>query len=124
MVAATRARRRKTLADGSVPERVIQAQILDWLKDSGVLHWRANSGIAFTGHRRIFLGPDGMPDIVLLAPPNGKFVGLEVKSKNGSVRKDQVAFAKKISDVGGMYFIVRSLTDAKAATAQALGALS
>lgn len=111
------------LKDGSVPEKVIQKQILDWLRDTGLLHWRANSGVLFYHGRRIFLGPDGMPDIVVIAPPTGRFVGLEVKSANGRLRKDQVVFAKSMTDSGALFFVVRSLNDAKAATAQAMGKL-
>lgn len=111
------------LKDGSVPEKVIQKQILDWLKETGLLHWRANSGELFYHGRRIFLGPDGIPDIVMIVPPKGRFVGLEVKSSKGRLRKDQVAFAKTMADNGALFFVVRSLNDAKAATAEALGKL-
>ncbi len=113
--------RRKLLKDGSVPEKYIQASILNWLKTTGYQFWRANSGTVWVHGRRVFLGPDGMPDIVVIIPPKGIFLGLEVKSKNGKVRKDQIEFAKKLTEAGGLYSIVRSLSDAQAATAEAVG---
>ena len=116
-----RKRKGKTLKDGSPAEATIQRAILDWLEETGLLHWRSNSGVAWAHGRKLFLGPDGMPDITVLVHPGARYVGLEVKSANGKVSKDQVAFAKKLTDAGGLYFVVRSLADAKNSIAAALG---
>ena len=83
--------------------------------------WRSNSGSLFLHGRHINLGPIGCADISVIAPPFGRFVGLEVKSEKGTIRKDQVTYAAGLTNQGGLYFIVRSLTDAKAAVASALG---
>jgi hypothetical protein len=117
----TRKPRKTTLKDGSTKESVIQAAILRWLKSTGLMFWRANSGSLFLHGRHINLGPLGCADISVVVPPMGRFVGLEVKSANGKVRKDQVTYAAGLTAQGGLYFIVRSVQDAKNAIAQALG---
>ena len=71
--------------------------------------------------RHINLGPLGCADISLVLPTHGTFVGLEVKSKNGKVRKEQIAYAAGLTAMGGKYYIVRSVQDAKNAVAECLG---
>lgn len=111
---------KKLLKDGTLPESVIQGEILNWLETTGLLYWRQNAGYTFAAGRRIYLGPDGISDIVVVLPPNGRFVGLEVKSANGSIRPDQKLFANKIQKSGGAYHIVRTLEQAKAAVLKEL----
>lgn len=117
----TKKPRSRLLKDGSVKESVIQADILRWLKSTGLMFWRSNSGSLFLRGRHINLGPLGCADISLVLPTHGTFVGLEVKSANGKVRKDQLLYAKVLTANGGKYFIVRSVEDAKNAVAQCLG---
>jgi hypothetical protein len=103
----------RVLKDGSVPESTIQAGILRWLATTGLIHWRQMAGTIKRGRIRITLGPNGIPDILLLLPPSGRLVGLEVKSAKGRQRKDQKEFQALMEASGGLYFIVRSLTDAR-----------
>jgi hypothetical protein len=116
-----RYQREKRLKDGSRPEKYIQREILEWLKETGLLFWRQNSGTVFTGHRRVLLGDEGLPDIVCIVPPSGRLVGLEVKSANGKVRRCQKEFATRIREAGGLYFIVRTLAQAMEAVATSIG---
>jgi len=102
-------------------ESSIQWSILKWLETTGLLHWRANSGEVFVHGRRITLGPDGCPDVIVLVPPTGHFMGLEVKSAKGSVRSEQVAFAKRLNDCGASYYVVRTLDEARNAVAKEMG---
>lgn len=113
--------RSRFLKDGSVKESVIQADIMAWLKTTGLMFWRSNSGSLFLRGRHINLGPLGCADISMVVHPTGRFVGLEVKSKRGKIRKDQVAYAEGLTKQGGLYFIVRSVDDAKRAVAMCLG---
>ncbi len=113
--------RRARLADGSVPERVIQSQILSWLKDSGVLHWRQQSGTVFLGRRSIRMGPEGLPDIVVIVPPGGRLLGLEVKSANGTLRPSQKAFKELAEASGAAFHVVRTLTQAQDTVAKYMG---
>ena len=116
--------RKLLLKDGSVKESVIQADILRWLKTTGLMFWRSNSGSLFLRGRHINLGPLGCADISVVVPPLGRFVGMEVKSANGKIRKDQVTYAAGLTQQGGLYFIVRSVQDAMDAIAQCLGEAS
>lgn len=110
----------KRLKDGSEAESTIQARILRWLETTGLLHWRQNSGDLFRYGRRITLGPEGIPDIVVVIPPGGTFLGLEVKSAKGVLKKGQKAFRERLTAAGGMYTVVRSLTEARASVSMAL----
>lgn len=113
--------RSRLLKDGTVKESIIQAEILAWLKTTGLMAWRANSGSLFLHGRHINLGPLGCADISVVVPPCGRFVGLEVKSAKGRIRKEQITYAAGLTACGGLYFIVRSVQEAKDAIAQALG---
>ncbi len=121
MAQTAKARRPRRLADGSVPERVIQAQILDWLKDSNVLHWRQQSGTVFLGRRSIRMGPEGLPDIVVIVPPGGRLLGLEVKSAKGTLRPSQVAFKALAEASGAAFHVVRTLSQAQDTVALYMG---
>lgn len=116
-----RSKPKQTLKDGSVPEKYIQAQILAWLESAGLLHWRANSGFVHVHGRRISLGPEGISDVVVIIPPTGRFLGLEIKSEHGKVRPVQKLFKARVEAVGGYYKIVRTLAQAMDAVASAVG---
>lgn len=116
-----RARCAPKLKDGTEPEKFIQKRILDWLKETGLIYWRQNSGTVFVGKRVVKLGEGGLPDIVIVVPPGGRILGLEVKSANGKLRPAQVVFRDGLRENGGYYFVVRSLEDAKDAVAVAIG---
>lgn len=109
------------LKDGSIAEKVIQKQILRWLGTTGLLHWRQNSGKVPVRGRMIRLGPDGISDIVVIVPPNGRMLGLEVKSARGVLRKAQRLFRARLEASGGIYMVVRSVPEAMGAVAQAIG---
>lgn len=109
------------LKDGTVKESVTQAAILKWLKSTGLMFWRSNSGSLFLRGRHINLGPLGCADISVVVPPAGRFVGLEVKSAKGRIRGDQLTYSEYLTKQGGAYFIVRSVQDAKDAIAQVMG---
>lgn len=115
----SQARKKLKLKPRVKPEKVIQREILKWLEKTNILHWRQNSGALFVGTpgkggRLVTLGTAGLPDIILVVPPGGRFVGLEVKSAIGSLRPAQKEFQKKLESAGGSYHVVRSLLDAKA----------
>ena len=119
--AGTKRPRGKFLKSGEVKEAFIQAEILAWLRTTGLMHWRSNSGSLFLHGRHINLGPLGCADISLVLPTHGTFVGMEVKSAKGAIRKDQITYAKGLTDQGGKYYIVRSLAEAMGAVAECLG---
>ncbi len=114
-------RKPKTLSDGTVPEAVIQKAILSWLSDANILHWRQQSGVIHMGPYRINMGIKGLPDIVVIVPPNGHLLGLEVKSQNGALRPSQIALRARLEAAGGTYVVVRSVREAADAVAKVYG---
>lgn len=101
-------------------EKEIQASILDYLKYRKGFFWRNNSG-AFVGERhgkkRFFrFGLKGSADIIGLVPPDGKFIAIEVKSKNGNQSPDQRLFQEQIEQNGGIFVLARSVQDVIEAT--------
>ena len=53
----------------------------------------------------------GVPDIILVKQPSGRFVGLEVKTTRGKLSPEQIEFQKGSEKAGGVYFVVRSIDD-------------
>lgn len=83
-----------------IPEREITAQIRSVLKTFGVFHWKVWQGLGST---------PGVPDIVGIF--NGKFLGIEVKAKNGKVSPHQQRFLDNINANGGIGFVAYSAED-------------
>ena len=133
----------KTPSKKPLTEKQIQNMIiryLEWRKD--IFFWRQNSG-SFTEKAKSVLSKiinstpglssaikarivgsfyrqighydcasvKGLPDIIVIQ--NGKFIGLEVKTKTGRQRETQKKVQSKIERVGGEYYIVRSVDDVK-----------
>ncbi|MCH7740226.1 MAG: VRR-NUC domain-containing protein, partial [Chloroflexi bacterium] len=51
-----------------------------------------------------------------LPPAYGRhstFLAIEVKSKKGVIRKEQILFIKAVKDAGGIAFIARSIEDVR-----------
>ena len=89
-------------------ETEIQSQILTYLSFMGVEAWRNNVG------RRggIRFGVKGMPDIEGCLP-DGRYLGIEVKTAKGKLSEDQVRFHKRILRNNGVIFVARSLDEAR-----------
>ena len=90
-------------------EGKIQKKIIDYINDNLGIAWRNNSGILKIGVRWIHLAPKGSPDIV--ACIEGKFIGIECKTKKGKVEAHQIEFGERIARAGGQYIIARSLEE-------------
>jgi hypothetical protein len=97
-------------------ESAILAQILDYLKIRGVLHWRQNSGafaLAAQGHtkRRFFrAGAPGISDVIGVLP-GGRFLAIEVKREGEYPTDAQLAFMTNVNDAGGLAFVARSVEE-------------
>lgn len=97
----------------------IQKPILEYLTLRGIFHYRQNTG-AFKredGHFYRF-GATGSPDIICVI--NGRYIGLEMKTPIGKQSEHQKAFQEKLSEAGGIYFLVRSFDEAVEAIEDAL----
>ena len=54
----------------------------------------------------------GLPDILLILPPTGKLIGLEVKAPTSSrISSDQRERKKEFEELGATYEVVRSVQD-------------
>lgn len=89
-------------------ESDLQTQILEWLLWRGYYAWRQNN---LAPMNRKFRGMRGLPDIIVILPPNGQFVGIEVKSGRGIQSKHQEIFQKNLEKLGGIYILAKSLKD-------------
>lgn len=74
----------------------------------------------FDPARRVFRKPSGVghkagvPDIEVVSAPNGFYIGFECKA-NTSQSEAQKDIQRRVEEVGGRYFVVRSVDDVKKA---------
>ena len=64
------------------------------------------------GHK--LYGVKGQGDLLGVGP-GGLYFEFEVKTDQGQLRPEQVQHAAKVRDLGGYYFVVRDLPEARAA---------
>lgn len=88
-------------------ESDIQTEILEWLLWRGFFVWR-NNNLAAPGRK--FRGLYGTPDIIGILP-DGRFLGIEVKSKKGKQSVYQATFQERCEDLGGLYILAYNLKD-------------
>lgn len=89
-------------------ESEIQAQVLNYLDTQRhrIYAWRNQTGQL----GRIRFGCPGSADIIAVMAP-GLFVGIEVKTPEGKQSPGQKAWAKRVENLGGLYWLVRSVED-------------
>lgn len=97
-------------------ESVEEFAILKYLSELGIgFFWKNVSGGFHDGHSfRKHANPfaiRGVADIVGIV--GGKFIGLEVKTKTGSVSDYQKAWLKKAQHHGGLVGVVRSVEETR-----------
>lgn len=94
----------------ATPEGKIQLEILKYLRSHGVFCFR-NQPSTYNHKLGIYQSNPyvmkGTPDIIAII--NGKFVGIEVKTKTGKMSADQVLFKKRLEANGGVYVLARSV---------------
>lgn len=95
-------------------EQAIQDSIRVALAEHGYIVFRANVGKVKTADGRFFDAglPVGFPDLFGYKPDNGKIFFIEVKTKTGRRRKDQVLFANGLRDKNVIYGVARSADEA------------
>ena len=75
----------------------------------------AGGGGRIRGARLQGLGlKKGWPDLLLLLPGTGKFLGLELKARRNGLSPDQVAVCAQIRAAGGEYGSARTLDEVEA----------
>ena len=95
-------------------EQAIQDSIRVALAQAGYIVFRTNVGKVKTADGRWFdTGlPSGFPDLMGYKPENGRIYFIEVKTKTGRRRKDQVAFANGLRNKNIIYGVCRSADEA------------
>lgn len=88
----------------------IQKAVMEYIRSLGLTPHRINAGM-FKGKYQT--APKGWPDIVVILPPGGRLLGLEVKAKLGKQRADQRDMQKLFESNGAMYAIVRCVDDVR-----------
>ncbi len=66
-----------------------------------------------TKQRYFRAGIIGGSDIFVWLPPNGRFLGVEVKTGKDKMRPEQVGFKRNIELMGGLYWEVKTFEDFK-----------
>ena len=83
-------------------ESDIQAAILIYVTSlPGSYGFRMNTGAVKDGDRFIRYGVKGQPDIFLIL--NGRFIGVECKTKTGRQSADQKQWQRNCERGGGLY---------------------
>lgn len=90
-------------------EADITRSIREYLKVSGIFHWKAWQGL---GSKK------GVSDI--LGVVAGRMLAIEVKTKRGKVSIEQQAFIDTINFNGGIAFVARSIADVESNLKEAL----
>lgn len=96
----------------TVPESVIESEILWRLYKLGIFAFKCPTTGFFDTKRKIFrkhtnpFAINGVSDI--LAIIKGIFVAIEVKSAKGKPTPDQLKFIENINNNGGVAFVARS----------------
>jgi len=93
------------------PEGRIKSVILRYLERRGFFAWNNPSGcVRATPDRWIHFGKKGSADIIGILP-DGKFLAIETKSKNGRLTPEQKDFLDKVRFLGGVAIVARSFQE-------------
>lgn len=91
-------------------------QILKFLFDQGVFAYRNSVGGGAASYtkqngeitnRFIQFGKSGSPDIIAITPPDGRFLGIEVKTGRDRLRPAQEGFITNARRMGAEVLIVK-----------------
>ncbi len=96
-------------------EKDLQNAIIQYLNLHGHFVWRNNTGafvLESAGKKRFMrAGIKGSPDIIGIAK-DGRFIGIECKSKGRKSTLEQEVFLEQIRARGGIGIVAYSLKDA------------
>ena len=94
-------------------ENHLTGSILQYLRLKGIFCWRQNNHPVFdpkTKRYRSMNGIKGVPDILGVLP-DGRALGIEVKSPKGKQSPDQIVFAEEYKERGAVYLVARQIDD-------------
>ena len=91
-------------------EQDIQRAILDYLLWNKKFCWKQNTvGIRKPNGSYIPASTTGIPDITCII--DGRYCGIEVKSKKGRLSDNQKEFQSKVEKAGGQYIVACAISD-------------
>ena len=87
-------------------------EIIEFLLRNKIFAWRSNSTGVFDTNRGIYRPSPktGVPDIIAILPPDGTFLGIEIKTGKDRLRPAQEAFHATVRQMGG-YVVTASCLD-------------
>lgn len=95
-------------------EKEIQKAILDYLRMRGYACKRNNAGMARYSYKgkegRFLVGESGWPDIEVILK-DGRYCGIEVKTRRGVLSDNQKRIGDKILATNGLWFVARSVDE-------------
>lgn len=94
------------------PTNQLTEQILKYLFSQNIFCWRQNiSGIPLPSGGFRPSGKTGLPDIIAILPPAGKFLGIEIKTGKDRLRPEQVGFHSSARKMGAEVLTVKTFED-------------
>lgn len=120
-------------------EAQLQADVLRYLASRGLFVWRNNTGsvsgivasieralikalpycarvitlILAPFKRGIDFGLPGSADVLVILPPDGRFLAIECKSPSGVQSEKQRRYQAAVERSGGLYILARSVDDVR-----------
>jgi hypothetical protein len=100
----------------STPESAILTKILKHLEKQGLYCWRNQGGATYDaklrGYRSNVYAKKGVGDIIcILGNGSGRHVEIEVKAPKGKQSPDQKIHEKRVTELGGVYVLAKSVAD-------------
>jgi hypothetical protein len=96
------------------PEKSIQAAIVGLLELVNLPHSVTDSSLVFDGKGKVTgraVRTDGWPDVTVSLPPAGRMLGIETKSKDGTLRPSQIACHAWLRSSGALVIIPHSVEE-------------
>jgi len=87
----------------------LTSDLLIFLFDLGIFAWRQNTQGTYDAKKGVYrpAAKVGVPDIIAVAPPDGTFLGIEVKIGRDRLSEVQEGFKSSIRHVGGHYIVAK-----------------
>lgn len=87
-------------------------KILLFLFENNVFAWRSNTaGIPLKGGGMRGAAKTGVPDILVILPGTGRFLGIEVKTGNDKMSPTQLGFRASVLRQRGIFLEVKTYDD-------------
>lgn len=94
------------------PEGKAKAAIVKALEKNGIQPIRVQSGRVRVKGGMMHCAPTGTPDFLVMVPPHGRCLWLEVKAPDGTESDEQIEFARKATRLGAVVRTVRTPAEA------------